>query len=218
MAFDGPLLAAQSLQAVATLPGAFRDLKALISRGGSTQESTEAMQKVINGVRNLSDVQQSLGESKQIHDKLQHLDTELEFIRSAHSHAISEGRFIRDRYQLPGVRSSWQNIQRSPLNSLKAAATKLKYLELRPLTLDADDNPIDGPDWLLSLLQTANEINNHMKAYDEDGGRIDDLIESLEVFSSRIKIHMELADLRILQEYDELRERLHELSIALREI
>lgn len=216
MPFDGPLLAAGAIQAIAALPGAIRDFKDLLREKSIDRSIDQPFNAVLDHVRQLAAVQESLGESKRIHDALHRLDIELEEVRAAFSNAVAEGRFIRDRYPLPRVRLAWQSIVREPLNMLKVEATALEHLEARPLQLDSGGHPVDGPEWVILLLDRAEKISQMFRGYDEASLEIKCLVDALDVFSTQVKTMMEMADRRILREFDEIHDRFFELSAALR--
>ncbi len=215
MPFDGPLLAIGAVQALAALPAAIKNLQRFIESGRLSEEAAGRVGDVLVHLRALAGVHTSLGESKRIHDRLHHLDTELEEIRAAYSHAISEGRFVRERYQLPQVRLAWEGLRRDSLSALISDAASVVHLETRPVVLGASGWPEDGPPWLMLLLERATSITSGFREFDSGDVPITPLVDQLDSFSSQVKQLMEHADRRIIQEYDELRERLKDLSGAL---
>src|SRR5687768_9827403 len=117
MPFEGTLLAAGVAQALFAIPGAIKDMLSLLSKSDPAQEKLNGLSGLISQFCEVGD---SLSETKEIHDLLHALDTELEEAGTHFSKAISHGGFSRDEYHVPSVRLVWQSARRHPLINLLA--------------------------------------------------------------------------------------------------
>ncbi|MBI4755535.1 MAG: hypothetical protein HY778_08990 [Betaproteobacteria bacterium] len=219
MAFDGPMLAASVVQAIAAIPGAIRELHSLLSteKTPDKKQALDCLDDLKTEIRNLASVQHSLREAKEIHDALHYLDSELEGIRIAYDKSIASSRFVPHQYELPEVRRSWQTIKKSALPILFSRATGLKFIELSPLVLDANGGPLSGPDWAIRLIEMRGSIDQYFSSLDSNGLHdIKPLVDEFDRFASRVKELLEMADIRILKEADFLSRKLVDLTVALR--
>jgi hypothetical protein len=217
MAFDGPLLAASVVQALAALPSAIRETAALLKRPKAEPEQALArLEEVRSQLLQFSVIEAAMGETKQVHDALHLMDAELEGIRSAYSAAIADGPFNRERYDVPTIRRDWMTVRRGSLSRLLAVAASLRFIEAAPLARDTDGHPISGPAWASKFLTLQDMIDDLFRRYDRnDLHNIAPLADAFDELTSHVKSLMERADRRIIEENEALSNAIRTMAVGL---
>lgn len=215
MAFDGPLLAAAIIQALAAIPGAIKDLKELLADGPAklpvAHAKLDELQKLI---KNAFEIGPSLKEAKAFHDCFHQMDQDLETVRGAFHEATAYGSFDPLRYaaKMPDIRRTWNTINNRHWINLITLAGSIKYIEAEPLVL-ANGHPLRGPAWITRLINLKDEIDTIFREMD-DRTKIDFFMVSnlMNEFIQKVRWHMSELNHRIINEADALGQELQKLN------
>jgi len=219
MAYEGPLLAASVVRALSSIPGAIRDIKALLSgkeiNGKEVLSKMEMLQKALV---DFCKTEAWLREIKEIHQILQVIDTQLEKARAEHIKAVSSGQFNQQAYQMSVIQEVWYWAKLNSLTKLISKAQSIEHVEPEPLVLDKDGKP-SGPAWACRFIVLGQEIDKALDAYDNGVSRDTKKIsETMNSLIQHVKIQMYLADERMREEAEKFGNELYKLSGILEQI
>ena len=218
--FDGPMLAAAVVSALAAIPGALRSALDLL-KGGQCDA-----QPVIDKLTELRDhfvemcaVEASLKEAKEIHDLLHRLNTELESVRAMYRKAIKDDRFNAQAYLIADVRLTWDGIKGRSLLELLTKATSLEYINRAPLVLDDDGEALSGPDWACRFAKQQKSIDQMFRMHDENALKdVHDLANLMNRFINHVNTVMYKVNERIKNEAIALGEGMRECRAVMRQV
>ena len=213
---EGTMLAAAVTQAVAAIPPAVQSLRELLSsKKPDAQKAIGELDQLANHIAALADISAWLIEAKQLHDRLQGLDTQVQEIRAIYQNAVKQtGVFNFQDYDVRSARQRWDAVREHTLSQLLAFAEGVERIEKEPLVRTSGNKFVSGPQWCQQLLAQRNAIDSLLKQYDSGpkSETIVNLADTMNAFISHTRQLVHTADDRIRAEATSMGQLLAQLS------
>lgn len=211
------------VRAVIALPQSINAVKEMIKKGSNNKNilkeldnSEIAFSQLKTSLTEFCERGKFIREAKKLHDLATNIDLSIAEAFNETIKARSTGKFDPTNLNLSVVRKSWERTRNASLNELISFSELLTEIDI-PLKKSIAGEFITGPSWAKIILESNDLIIKSFKSIDGgDMNSIYTLSHDMDVFSSKIKEIMSIANAMIRKSASDLVDDLSQIKGALR--